>query len=259
MSSLARDGSVPALLRPRPVYNDIAAPGEDIFSTLPRALTRENPSCVDQGYSDCGPADFRHAEGTSFAAPQVTAAAALLLAQAPSLSADQVATLLERSADDLNASNGCVELPAASRFAFRLGTAQHRGGLTPSTKGALPPADRFETNDDVGAHAARLCGARGTSTATVDYWDDPTDVYPIDLAARRRLPISLTGAAAPGAAPPLEPAHAQRLRRREQARGARSKQVGEKQRLRYLVPCRRERPLLPPGHDDPAGCRTRTS
>jgi len=69
-------------------------------------LTAPNPGCLEQGYSDCGPDEYRHAEGTSFAAPQVAAAAALLFAQVPSLTSDQVSTLLERTADDPNASNG---------------------------------------------------------------------------------------------------------------------------------------------------------
>jgi hypothetical protein len=62
-------------------------------------------------------------------------------------------------------------------------------------KGALPSADRYETNDDVRAHTARLAAAAGKISATLDYWDDPTDVYPVDLAARRRLSISLAGPA----------------------------------------------------------------
>ena len=111
VSALARDGSVPLFSDRDAVYNDISAPGEEIYSTLPRALTKQNPTCVNQGYSDCGPDDYRHAQGTSFAAPQVSAAAALLIAQRPTLSASQVATLLERTADDVNASNGCPRCP----------------------------------------------------------------------------------------------------------------------------------------------------
>jgi subtilisin family serine protease len=237
VSSLTQDGSVSSFSDRDLVYNDIAAPGEDIISTLPRAMTRENPSCVDQGYSDCGPADFRHSQGTSFAAPQVSAAAALLIAQRPSLSASQTTTTLERAADDVNASTGCSSCPAFRDALSGWGRLNIAAALTAVTKGSLPPPDRFETNDDVGAHAPRLAGVRGTRVATVDYWDDQTDVYPVDLTARRRLSISLVG----------EPGTAVRLRLwSPQTRSvfgaasklevARSKQVGDKQRLTYVVP-----------------------
>src|SRR5207237_9276370 len=39
VSALARDGSVPLFSNRDLVYDDIAAPGQDIFSTIPRALT----------------------------------------------------------------------------------------------------------------------------------------------------------------------------------------------------------------------------
>jgi subtilisin family serine protease len=67
------------------VYNDIAAPGVGIVSTLPRSLTASHTACADQGYSVCGPLEFRPADGTSYAAAQVSAAAALLIAARPSL------------------------------------------------------------------------------------------------------------------------------------------------------------------------------
>ena len=106
------------------------------------------------------------------------------------------------------------------------------------TKGAaLPPPDRFETNDDVTAHASRLSGARGTRTATLDYWDDPTDVYPIDLAARRRLSIALVGDVGASARLRLwSPQTRSVFGAASKLEVARSKQVGEKQRLWYLVP-----------------------
>ena len=72
VSALARDGSVPIFSNRDRIFNDLAAPGEDIFSTLPRSLTDDQPACELQGYSDCGPEEFRRAEGTSFAAPQVS-------------------------------------------------------------------------------------------------------------------------------------------------------------------------------------------
>ena len=61
-----------------------------------------------QGYSDCGPIEFRRGEGTSFSAPLVSAGAALLFASDPSLQADQVSNLLTRSAADANPDTGCI-------------------------------------------------------------------------------------------------------------------------------------------------------
>jgi subtilisin family serine protease len=80
VSALARDGSVPVFSHRDKIYNDIAAPGVGILSTFPRALTAQVKECADQGYSSCAPDDFRKGQGTSFAAPQVSAAAAVLLA-----------------------------------------------------------------------------------------------------------------------------------------------------------------------------------
>src|SRR5262249_35534542 len=78
VSAFAQDGAVPDFSNRDAVFNDIAAPGEAILSTLPLKLTAQFAGCPDQGYSDCGPEDYRDAEGTSFAAPQVSAAAAML-------------------------------------------------------------------------------------------------------------------------------------------------------------------------------------
>ena len=92
VSAVARDGSVPDFSNRDAVYNDLSAPGEGILSTLPRAITSSaRPGCVLQGYSDCGPIEFRRGEGTSFSAPQVSAAAALMFADNPQLQSDQVA------------------------------------------------------------------------------------------------------------------------------------------------------------------------
>src|SRR5262249_25468072 len=101
VSAIAPDGSVPAFANRDSAVNDISAPRSGILSTFPRALTAERPSCLDQGYSDCGSRDYRDGDGTSFAAPQVSAAAALLIASDPTLQPSQVSNLLERSADDV--------------------------------------------------------------------------------------------------------------------------------------------------------------
>src|ERR671935_180134 len=74
-------------------------------------LTALRPTCQPQGYSECGTDDYRRPEGTSFSTPQVAAAAALLISLDPALHPDQTAALIEHSADDVNASDGCPFCP----------------------------------------------------------------------------------------------------------------------------------------------------
>jgi subtilisin family serine protease len=190
VSALTRAGNVPAFSNRDAIFNDISAPGVGIFSTFPSTITSLRPSCLDQGYSDCGTSDYANPEGTSFAAPQVSAAAAMLLAVDPSLSNSQVATLLEHSADDVNATNGCTKC-ALLRDAFsgwgRLDVAKAVEALN----GPLPAPDRLETNDDAGGHARTIYGKNVRLTATLDYYDDPVDVYRVALSGHERLTASL--------------------------------------------------------------------
>jgi subtilisin family serine protease len=192
VSALARDGSVPAFSNRDPIYNDVAAPGQEIVSTLPRPLTAARPACVEQGYSPCGPEEYRRAEGTSFAAPQVAAAAGLLLSVRPTLQADQVAALLEHSSVDANALSGCRRCPLG-RDAFsgwgKLDVTKTLAALA----APLPPADRFEPNDDAGSLATPLGSARASFSATLDYWDDPSDVYKTYVRRGQRIIVSLDG------------------------------------------------------------------
>jgi subtilisin family serine protease len=192
VSALTPTGNVPAFSDRDRIYNDVSAPGQEIYSTLPRVLTSFRPLCQNQGYSDCGPDEFRHAAGTSFAAPQVTAAAALLFALKPTLQPDQVINIIERSTTDVNASNGCKQCPL-QRDTFsgwgRLDVAKAIAALD----GVIPPPDRLEPNDDAGSSAARL-SARVTSVkATIDFWDDQIDVYRIYLRKGQRVRLTLTG------------------------------------------------------------------
>jgi hypothetical protein len=192
VSALTPTGNVPTFSNRDPIYNDISAPGQEIYSTLPRSLTSFRPLCQTQGYSDCGPDEFRHAAGTSFAAPQVTAAAAVLLALKPTLQADQVLNILERSATDVNESDGCKQCPlqrdALSGWG-RLDVAKAIGALG----GVLPAPDRLEPNDDAGASAARRSGKVTSVQATLDFWDDQIDVYRIYLRKGQRLRLTLNG------------------------------------------------------------------
>jgi hypothetical protein len=160
-------------------------------------MTADHPTCVDQGYSDCGPEGFRQAAGTSFAAPQVTAAAALLLAVRPTLRADQVSNILERSTDDVNATNGCRMCPSGrDQFSGwgRLDIQKAIARVQPDAP-PLPPADKYEPNDDAGRQAATLTNSVRSVVATLDYWDDDIDVYRIHLVARQRLRVRLTATA----------------------------------------------------------------
>ena len=192
VGALTRLGNVPDYSNRDPVFNDLSAPGSGIFSTFPLALTAQRPLCVDQGFSDCGPDDYRNAEGTSFAAPQVSAAAAVLFAVAPTLTNSQVGTILEHSADDVNAATGC------SRCALLRDSLSGWGRLdvakaVAALSGPLPSPDRFETNDDAGTQAHTLWGKQLKVAATVDYYDDPVDVYRIALSGREHLSANLAG------------------------------------------------------------------
>jgi hypothetical protein len=193
VSAVARDGSVPSFSNRDLLYNDLAAPGEDIFSTLPRALTSTTrPGCVLQGYSDCGPMEFRKGEGTSFSAPQVSAAAAVLLATEPQLQQDQVAALLTRSAVDAEAASGCDRCPSGRDSLSGWGVLNVARAIQ-ALAGTLPAADRFEANDEA-VTAARIWGRRGQRIrATIDYWDDQVDVYKIKLRRGQRLVAQLRG------------------------------------------------------------------
>jgi subtilisin family serine protease len=192
VSALTPTGNVPQFSNRDRIYNDISAPGQEIFSTLPRPLTATHPLCQNQGYSDCGPDEFRHAAGTSFAAPQAAAAATVLFALKPTLQPDQVINILERSATDVNASNGCKQCPL-QRDTYsgwgRLDVAKAVAALD----GVLPPPDRLEPNDDAGGSAARL-GTKVTSVkATIDFWDDQIDVYRLYFKKGQRIRLVLNG------------------------------------------------------------------
>jgi subtilisin family serine protease len=185
VAAYARSGDVPRFSNRDDVYVDLAAPGQDMLSLFPRALTARNPSCAEQGYSSCGPKDYRHADGTSFSSPQVTAAAAMLLGRAPGLQADQVSNLLERAALDATPANGCDACSAGRDSLTGFGRLDVTAAIRDVTK--PPPPDRFEPNDDVGLRAAT--GYPRRFKATLDSWDDPNDVYRIRLRRGQRVSV----------------------------------------------------------------------
>jgi subtilisin family serine protease len=194
VSALARDGSVPLFSNRDKIYNDIAAPGAGIVSTMPLEMTAPFKECLDQGFSTCGPEEWRKGEGTSFAAPQVSAAAAVLLAERPDLHPEQVTALLTETARDVNAATGCQACPPR-RDAY---TGWGRLDVTAALRqlgGVIPPRDRYEPNDDAGDDAAHLWGRTRRIEATLDFWDDQNDVYAIRLRRGQPVFASLRGPA----------------------------------------------------------------
>jgi thermitase len=189
VGALTKSGNVPDFSDQDPRFVDIAAPGVGIFSTFPKDLTAAQPACTEQGYTGCAIGDYNKPEGTSFAAPQVAAAAAVLFGVQPSLTASQVTRILERHTDDVNATNGCDQCP--------VGRDKYSGwGRLDVTKAVdfvnsgnpMPPSDRFEPNDRV-SQAHKLWGTRAAFDATLDYWDDPRDVYAVRLERGQRLHV----------------------------------------------------------------------
>jgi subtilisin family serine protease len=181
VSAIARDGTVPNFSNRDRRHNDIAAPGEAIFSTLPRDLTEEaKPGCLPKGYSDCGPVEFRRGEGTSFSAPQVAGAAAVLFAVSPSATADQVANALTRSAADADPDTGCVRCSTGRDALTGWGLLDVANAVR-RLSDSPPDSDHYEANDEAST-AASLWGRKGQRIrATLDYWEDRVDVYKIKL------------------------------------------------------------------------------
>ena len=191
VAALTRTGDVSRFSNRDPVYVDIAAPGEDILSTFPRSLTSSRGDCPEQGYSSCGPSEYREAEGTSFAAPQVTAAIATVLSVRPSLSAGQAAAIVERTATDVNGGAGCHRCRLLRDSFTGWGALDVEAALR-SLAGPLPARDALEPNDGA-LNPYPLWGLPRRVAATIDFWDDPVDTYRIKLRRGQALIAALDG------------------------------------------------------------------
>ncbi len=187
VGALTRSGNVPDFSDQDPIFVDVAAPGVGIFSTFPKSLTAAQPDCPAQGYTDCATGDYRKPEGTSFAAPQVAAAAAVLFGVDPSLTSSQVTRILERHTDDVDAASGCDQCPTGRDKYSGWGSLDVTRAVDFLSSGnALPASDRFEPDDSI-SQAHKLWGNRPAFDATLDFWDDPSDVYRVKLLPGQRL------------------------------------------------------------------------
>jgi len=192
VSAVGESGAVPRFSNRDRIFNDIAAPGDEILSIFPQPLTARFPACSEQGYSSCGPEEYREAQGTSFASPQVSAAAAVLLSLRPLLRPEQVTAILQRTAVDLSPATGCAGC-ATGRDALSGSGRLDAAAAIAALAEALPLRDRYEANDDAGTRAFTVYGANRRMNATVDFWDDQDDVYAFRLRKRHRVYVGLTG------------------------------------------------------------------
>lgn len=193
VSAVTESGGVPKFSNRDRIYNDLAAPGEQILSIFPRPLTARYPTCSEQGFSSCGPGDYREAQGTSFAAPVASAAAAVLLSLRPTLRPEQVTALLQRTAVDLTAASGCTACEVGRDALSGWGRLDVAAAIA-ALEEPLPLADRYEANDDAGVtRSYTVYGSNRRINATVDFWDDQDDVYAVRLQRRQRMYVGLTG------------------------------------------------------------------
>jgi subtilisin family serine protease len=193
VSSYDEKGTVPRFSNRDRVYDDVSAPGENIFSIFPRQLTARYPTCSEQGYSVCGPEEYRDAQGTSFSAPQAAAAAAVLFSLHPTLRPEQVTTILERTSVDMEPKTGCAACAVGRDQLTGWGRIDVAAAIA-QVAGPIPARDSYEANDDAGSRAWALVGRKSMRIkATVDFWDDQDDVYAIRLEKGQRVYVGLTG------------------------------------------------------------------
>ena len=119
--------------------------------------------------------------------------AAVLFALNPLLTASQVTALLEHNAVDVSSSTGCARCAVLHDPLSGFGRLDVARAVAALTAGQVPPPDRFETNDDAGSQAHTMWGKRIRIAATLDYYEDPVDVYRIVLGPHERLTGTVTG------------------------------------------------------------------
>ena len=165
VSALTAEGSSPSFSNRDPRFNDMAAPGEEILSDLPAAPDERSSRLPGAGVFELRLGrNTATAEGTSFAAPQVAAAAANLFATMPKLTARPGGVRSSSGrAVDAKPDNGCL---ACALGRDRL-TGWGRLDATAALDALAEPfaaADRYEPNDTAGTGAYSLYGAAPRST-----------------------------------------------------------------------------------------------
>ena len=169
-----------------------SAPGEQILSIFPRPLTSRFPACAEQGFSSCGPDEYREAQGTSFSAPQVTRRRRNPPEPAPSLRPEQTSAILRALRGRRERGDRLPCVCDGPRRALGLGPPRHGRG----DRRALEPASASRPTRGERRRGAAFRGIAGSDrrvTATVDFWDDQDDVYAIGLRKGQRVYVGADG------------------------------------------------------------------
>jgi subtilisin family serine protease len=171
-------GGTPAFFSNESAAVDLAAPGVGILAAVPAG--------ADPGGDGDG---FHPVDGTSFAAPMVSAAVAWIRAARPELTPFQAAQVVRLGARDVgkpgyeNATGfGVLDLPGAL-------------ARTPPADDPLEPNDdiRYVNGRAFGSLAPALYDGRDRSiSATTDFAEDPIDIYRIKVRAGRVVRLALT-------------------------------------------------------------------
>jgi hypothetical protein len=153
---------------------DVVAPGVNVLSSVPK---RVHDREFAPGYA--------LKDGTSMAAPYVTGTAALVFAAYPTASPYQVMRQLENTAYTPPGS------PAGRSNGAGYGAINPKAAVTLP----LPADDPTEVNDDISkvtsVPSLKESAEPRVIDARADQWDDPHDVYPVQLRRGERVRITL--------------------------------------------------------------------
>jgi hypothetical protein len=176
-------GSIDAEDRPSYFSNanvalDVVAPGENIPIAVPPSLD-----------ADGNPDGYSVADGTSFAAPMVSAAIAWLRAARPELRADQAADLIRYNARDI----GRPKYDSSTGYGVVALGAALAGKATLHDPGE--PNDNIEwvdgrmfTRPDLPIYSGS--GKATRFTASIDRIEDPHDVYRVKVRGHSRVHVT---------------------------------------------------------------------
>jgi hypothetical protein len=102
-----------------------------------------------------------------------------------------VATILQRTAEDSAGTRGCRRCSPGHDPYTGWGVLNVEAAVDSLPEPA--PADWREPNDDAGARARWVWGPRQRIVATLDFWNDPVDVYRIRLRRGQRVRVVMRG------------------------------------------------------------------